>query len=408
MPFVPSTGAISFDNDIENVFEDQSPPAMSLSEYYRNGTNVQTAVTAGNVDTGTVVTSGIPTSGQISFSDFRNQGFNTIEVSAIFDRSNVTLGSNVTFTVPASVYQISAVCVGAGGGGGGNSSTSATAASAGGGGGLVYGNISVSPGDTFTIVVGAGGAGGTSSGANGSDGGDTYILNSSGSTRLIGYGGGGGQTDASNNTSGGAGGLSGGFNKTSGGTGGRGGASSTSSPHKSPGGGGAGGYGGSGGNGWHADGSPQAANGSAGGGAGGSRTSSSSSNNGFPEDFQAGGATGLYGLGDNGLKGTTAPLGVHVQYSRHGSNYLTASVGYTGPLGPSSGEGSITPPTSGSANHPSFSGQAASPGGGGAGIIQSTIGHGQKGGDGAVRIIWGNQSNGNTRQYPDFDDVSGD
>ena len=47
-------------------------------------------------------------------------------------------------------------------------------------------------------------------------------------------------------------------------------------------------------------------------------------------------------------------------------------------------------------------------GGGGAGIIQSTIGHGQKGGDGAVRIVWGNQSNGATRQYPDYDDVLGD
>lgn len=407
MPFIPNTGAISFNNNIEDVFEDQSTPAMSLSEFYRNGTNVQTAISATNVITNSVVTSGIPTSGQISFSDFRNQGFNTIPVSAIFDRSNVTLGSNVTFTVPANVTQISAVCVGAGGGGGGNSSTSFTGASAGGGGGTVYGNISVSPGDTFTVVVGAGGAGGTSSGADGSDGGDTYILDSSGSTRLIAYGGEGGLTDVNNNTSGGAGGMSGGSDKTGGGTGGRGGSSSTAIPHKSPGGGGAGGYQSSGGRGWHADGSPSAGTGFAGGGGGGSRTQSSSSNNGFPEDFQAGGATGIYGMGDGGQAFVSSPLGVHVQYSRHGSNWKSAAF-FAGPLGPSSGAGSITPPTSGSANHPSFSGQAASPGGGGAGIIQSTIGHGQKGGDGAVRIVWGNQSNGATRQYPDYDDVLGD
>jgi hypothetical protein len=407
MPFIPNTGAISFDNQIEYVFEDQTTPAMSLSEYYRNGTNVQTAITATNVITSSVVTSGIPTSGQISFSDFRNQGFNTVAVSAIFDRSNVTLGSQISFTVPANVYQVSAVCVGAGGGGGGNSSTSFTGASAGGGGGLVYGNISVSPGQTLDIVVGAGGAGGTNGGTNGSDGGDTYIYKS-GSPRLIGYGGKGGESDVNNNTPGGAGGLSGGFDKTAGGTGGRGGASSSAIPHKSPGGGGAGGYGSSGGNGWHADGSPQAANGGAGGGAGGSRTQSSSSNNGFPEDFQAGGATGIYGWGDNGLRAVNAPLGVHQQGSRHGSNYFSASSGYTGPLGPASGLGSITPPTSGSANHQSFTGKAASPGGGGAGIIQSKIGYGMAGGDGAVRIVWGNQSNGNTRQYPNFDDVSGD
>ena len=87
---------------------------------------------------------------------------------------------------------------------------------------------------------------------------------------------------------------------------------------------------------------------------------------------------------------------------------MTLGAVYTGPLGPASGLGSITPPTSGSANHQSFTGKAASPGGGGAGIIQSKIGYGMAGGDGAVRIVWGNQSNGSTRKYPDFDRVSGD
>ena len=56
MPFIPNTGAISFNNNIEDVFEDQSTPAMSLSEFYRNGTNVQTAISATNVITNSVVT----------------------------------------------------------------------------------------------------------------------------------------------------------------------------------------------------------------------------------------------------------------------------------------------------------------------------------------------------------------
>lgn len=404
--FVPSSGTISFNDDIEDVFEDQSTPTMSLSEYYRNGTNVQTAVTASNVDTSSVVTSGIPTSGTISFSDFRNQGYNLVAQSVIFDRntSGLTFDTSFSWTVPSGVTEISAVCIGGGGGGGGNSSTSATAASAGGGGGTVYGHWSVTAGNTVTITVGSGGAGGTSSGADGSDGGDTMISYGN-TTRLIAYGGEGGSTDTANNTAGGAGGMSGGAAKVQGGTGGRGGSSSTSTPHKSPGGGGAGGYVGSGGRGQDADGSPTAGSGSGGGGAGGLRTQTSSGWT-FPNLRQAGGATGIYGYGDNGLTPiSTSNTGVHQYPSVHGSN--TGSSG-TVNLGPASGEGSITPPTSGTSNHPFFSGKAASPGGGGAGILQSTIGHGQKGGDGAVRIVWGYQNNGTIRRYPTYVDVSGD
>lgn len=406
MPYIPATGALSFDNDIEEMFEDQSPPAMSLSEYYRNGTNVQTAVTATNVVTSSVVTSGIPTSGQISFSDFRNQGFDTIAMSAIFDRntSGLTFDTSFSWTVPSGVTEISAVCIGGGGGGGGNSSTSATAASAGGGGGAVYGHWAVTAGNTVTITVGSGGAGGTSGGADGSDGGDT-IISYGGIDRLIAYGGEGGSTDTANNTAGGAGGMSGGAAKIAGGTGGRGGSSSTSTPHRSPGGGGAAGYGSGGGRGQDADGSPTAGSGGAGGGAGGLRTQTGSGWT-FPNLRQAGGATGIYGQGDNGLTPiSTSNTGVHQYPSVHGSN--TASSG-TVNLGPASGEGSITPPTSGTSNHPFFSGKAASPGGGGAGILQSTIGHGQKGGDGAVRIVWGTQGDGTIRRYPTYTAVSGD
>ena len=406
MPYIPATGALSFDNDIEEMFEDQSPPAMSLSEYYRNGTNVQTAVTATNVVTSSVVTSGIPTSGQISFSDFRNQGFDTIAMSAIFDRntSGLTFDTSFSWTVPSGVTEISAVCIGGGGGGGGNSSTSATAASAGGGGGAVYGHWAVTAGNTVTITVGSGGAGGTSAGADGSDGGDT-IISYGGIDRLIAYGGEGGSTDTANNTAGGAGGMSGGAAKIAGGTGGRGGSSSTSTPHRSPGGGGAAGYGSGGGRGQDADGSPTAGSGGAGGGAGGLRTQTGSGWT-FPNLRQAGGATGIYGQGDNGLTPiSTSNTGVHQYPSVHGSN--TASSG-TVNLGPASGEGSITPPTSGTSNHPFFSGKAASPGGGGAGILQSTIGHGQKGGDGAVRIVWGTQGDGTIRRYPTYTAVSGD
>jgi len=402
MPFVPSTGAISFDNDIEEVFEDQTTPAMSLSEYYRNGTNVQTAVTAGNVDTSSVVTSGIPTSGQISFSDFRGQGWDVQVLAAVFDRNNTTTGQDFTWTVPTGVTEISAFVVGAGGGGGGNDGTSGPTSSAGGGGGSSWGYWTVTPGTSYTLRIGAGGASGNgNTGADGGDGGDTYIK--SGSTVLLqGGGGGGGVSNTSSSNSGGAGGTTTGTQRGGGGVGGQGGDGGNDTAGS--GGGGAGGYGGvssaKGGNGADSTNGSGQQNGIGGSGAGGDDINGT-----FPQATSSGGAVGIFGQGNSGsTSGSTVP---RVSSSRHGSTY---SAGFTGNyLVPASGVGSVTAATAGTFNNPTTSGVAAHPGAGGGGLEDDTLGFGQKGGDGAIRIVWGTQSDGTTlRRYPSASAVSGD
>lgn len=413
--FIGNTGPISFDIDIENVFPDQTTPAMSLSEYYRNGTNIQTAITASNVDTSTVVTSGIPTSGQISFSDFRNQGFAIVAQSAIYDRNNTTPGSNVTFTVPANVYELSAIVIGAGGGGGGNDIAS-NGSSGGGGGGSAWATWSTTPGTVYTIQIGAGGTSGSGSGGtNGGDGGDSYIKLGS-TTYILAEGGEGGLT-SSNMMSGGS------FNNAnSGGSGGygilNGSVLNGSLPARrnyggdggdavslhGGGGGGAGGYGGTGssngGDGADAD-NTGIQSGIQGSGAGGQRVLSNT----FPQAAAAGGAVGLFGQGNSGsTSGSTAP---RVSSSRHGSTY---SSGFPGNyLVPASGVGSVTEATAGTFNNPTTSGVAAHPGAGGGGLEDDTLGFGQKGGDGAIRIVWGTQPDGTTlRRYPSASAVSGD
>jgi len=408
MPFVPSTGTLSFNNDIEAVFEDQSPPTMSLSEYYRNGTNVQTAVTAGNVDTNTVVTSGIPTSGTISFSDFRNQGYDLLVQSAIYDRNNtnITLGTEFTFTVPSGVTEISAFCVGAGGGGGGNDGVSGPTSSGGGGGGAVWGHWTVSPGSVFYCNVGVGGYGGSTSPgiSNGGNGGDTYIRQ--GTTYFLrAYGGDGGITNyGSNNVisyTGGSGGSYTGTQQGGGGVGGDGGDGVSNSG--GGGGGGAGGYGGAG-SGTGGDGqagfatSTTQTDGVGGAGAGGEQ-----SNSGYVRVVSSGGAVGIFGQGNSGS--TTGSTDPRVSSSRHGSTY---SAGFPGNvLVPASGLGSITVATGRSITN--NSGKAASPGAGGGGLEDDTLGLGQEGGDGAIRIVWGYQSDGTTqRRYPSAFAVAGD
>ncbi|HEY0120666.1 MAG TPA: hypothetical protein VGC14_02705 [Rhizobium sp.] len=90
-----------------------------------------------------------------------------------------------TFTVPANKFRVYGTCVGAGGGAGGvgqNASAGAAPAGGGGSGGSAEGWISVTPGQTITIIVGAGGAGGAASantpstnGSNGTAGGTSSI-----------------------------------------------------------------------------------------------------------------------------------------------------------------------------------------------------------------------------------------
>jgi len=76
-----------------------------------------------------------------------------------------TFTSGGTFTACKAGY-VTVLVVG-GGGGGGGSDYDCASLGGGGGGGLVYNpSYSVTPGQTYTVVVGAGGAGGSASGNN--------------------------------------------------------------------------------------------------------------------------------------------------------------------------------------------------------------------------------------------------
>ena len=241
-----------------------------------------------------------------------------------------------TFTVPAGVTSISVLCVGAGG-----FSTGATAVG-GAGGALAYTNdYSVTPGQTFTVIVGQSGNWATTNGN----------LTSSRNTTFGGTicGAGGGHSDAVL-----AGQNPGGVVLY--GTGGAGG-QGTYSGNNSGGGGGAGGYSGAGGNG--ASGVIASTSGSGGGGGGGG----SGTQGGY------GGGVGIYGVGANGVGGSSS------------------TNGFSG--------------TGGSGGLPITSVQAVSItddafGGGAGGIRNSASSSHGLGGNGVVRIVWP----GNIRQFP--------
>ena len=71
-------------------------------------------------------------------------------------QSNYTTAGTQTFTVPANVRYIGVVCIG-GGGGGGQGTAQTSSSSSGGGGALTWANFPVSPGESFTVVIGAAG-----------------------------------------------------------------------------------------------------------------------------------------------------------------------------------------------------------------------------------------------------------
>lgn len=260
-----------------------------------------------------------------------------------------TTAGSYSWTAPAGVTSVSVVAVGGGGGGHNDLSNN----NGGAGGGLGYkNNIAVTPGQSYTVVVGAGGAAGSGFGVNGSDGGDSYFNDTS---TVVGYGGEG--ADTSDSMSGGS------YVGDGGGNGGNGGLGSSVD---AGGGGGAGGYSGNGGQGGNLNtaGSDGAGGGGGGGGAGGSG-----------DRAGGGGGVGIYGEGTSGSGGT-----------------------YTGSLGNPGGGGS-----SGSAGTTGSISNGGDFGGGGSGADGPyTAGDGA---GGAVRIIWG----GN-RSFPSTNtaDLAGD
>ena len=284
-----------------------------------------------------------------------------------------TTTGTTSWTVPAGTNSVDIVAVGGGGYGGLQGGGNGPGGGGGGGGALAYKNDwSVTPGDSMTIVVGAGGTSATI------DGGDSTVSYAS-NTLVAGGGESGG--DGTTNTNGGPGGQGGqpsGFRDG----GGSGGSGADGGPDDgddgNPGsGGGAGGYSGNGGDGINAP-SPSsnytAPSGQGGGGGGGGPSS------GTYEWAAGGGGVGILGEGLSGAGGENIGNGVP-----------TAGGGGSG--GADGG--------SGSANGNNFGGAYGGGAGGGGGS-----GGANTGGQGAVALTYYQDSvftNSNAPNPPTLD-----
>jgi hypothetical protein len=282
--------------------------------------------------------------------------------------------------------EVTSVCVVAIGGGGGSWSGAGTN-SGGGGGGLAYtNNISVTPGQTYTVGVGVGGTGGQAHlYGYGTYSGQSYFI--SGSYRAIG-GGNGMLDDNGAYTPGGNGGGYIGQGGGNGGTGGYIGASYASTGGiVQAGGGGAGGYSSNGGYGGFWNSSTGNAGGSSsgnrsGGGGGGARVNNYNSGYGGGASLYGSattggnaGAGGAVSSNTGGLSGWDTRYSQLSQWSLDAGNYRDSSGNLMG-----------------------TSGRYSKYGGGAGGTYASGAfrQYAYRGGHGAVRIMWGTG-----RSFPD-------
>ena len=200
----------------------------------------------------------------------------TVTAGPAVGQVEYTTPGTYSWTAPEGVVSVSVVCVG--GGGAGFSSATVTARATGGGAGLGWkNNITVVPGQSYTVVVGLGGRQ-ASLGGSITNGQDSYFISADNNAYATGKGGRSGTS--------GAGGAGGGF---FGDGGGQGGSGIVRTSNRDSGGGGAGGYSGNGANGINTGGGPGTAA-PAGSGAGGS---------GGPNG-NGGGGVGIYGRGADG------------------------------------------------------------------------------------------------------------
>ena len=256
-----------------------------------------------------------------------------------------TTPGTYTWICPANVTSVSVVCIGGGGGG-----DNGYGHSSGGGASLGWKNdITVVPGNSYTLRVGQGGASGSQdySGRYGSDGESSYFLSTS---TVMGGAGANGEGNQ-------------GYVGDGGGNGGAG--QHNSSTDNGWGGGGCGGYNGAGGS----TNAPSAQPASGSGGAGGGMSGSSDT-----IGAGAGGGVGIYGIGADGVNATTT--------------------GYGGTGGSGGNDGN-------NGSGVASGGSGGSYGGGGAMGAKDYLGSwfgrgGGPGGNGAVRIMWGGG-----RSFPD-------
>ena len=278
-----------------------------------------------------------------------------------FGEDEWTTPGTYSWTCPDDVISVCAVAIGGGGGGGGTATGANAAGGIGGtGGGLGWkNNIPVTPGQSYTVVVGAGGASNGGPGQDGGDGQDSYFIDA---TTVKGGGATGGKSGnyPQNQT------YSGGdYVGDGGGDGGGAAASVYAGGSISSGGGGAGGYSGGGGRGGNSGTNASAGSGGAGGGGGGSFNGAGGGGGTWLEgEGNAGGGYPFSNPGYGGYGGSRS----HVVFSKNSGDYQ-GNAGTT-----STGRG----------------GDGGKYGGGGGGDSTSNNGgNGSQGGSGAVRIIWG-------------------
>jgi hypothetical protein len=119
-----------------------------------------------------------------------------IEVSIAYPPQTYTFFEDDTWTCPDHVTSVTVECFGGGGGGGGVNEDADTSGGGGGGGGYSkYTNLTVTPGETYDITVGAGGTAGAIGGGNGGNGSATDF-SYSGSALCKAFGGTGGQGES--------------------------------------------------------------------------------------------------------------------------------------------------------------------------------------------------------------------
>jgi hypothetical protein len=280
-----------------------------------------------------------------------------------------TTAGTFSFVAPAGVTRVSVVAVGGGGPFSAYNECAfqcpnyfRTGPGGGGGGGLGYkNNITVVPGCSYAVVVGAGGIAPSGFNAAPTSGGQSYFISAA---TVRGGGGTGGATQGTAGTGG----------TYTGDGGGNGGAGGLPSGVYAGSGGGAGGYSGNGG-----AGVAPGTNGNAGAGGGGGSAAARSSQ----EPPTGSGGVGLLGQGSNGAGGTTTSQASSVGGGGSGgaSGGLGACMGY--PVGSKGGAGGAYGGAMGGSNY-------------GGWVCTNTPFASSPAGVGAVRIIWP----GTTRSFP--------
>ena len=295
---------------------------------------------------------------------------NSIYVPVPSNSQSYTSPGTYSWIAPSGVTSVSVVAVGAGGHGGYGSGNRYPGI-AGAGGALAYkNNITVTPGNSYTVVVPSQNSGTVNASK-------AYFCSAS----VVAAGSGGGGTSI------GTGGCGGTVIAGTGGSGGNGGYWCSCYFSGGAGAGGAGGYSGSGGRGgsgaqggcYGTSTNKAGTAGSGGGGGGASGTNNTSAGGG------GGGGVGLFGQGSNGTGGTYC-----IFYSS--SQGIGGGGGSGGSGGTNNGSICIT--------YKGIAGNGGSYGGGGGGggsyVCSPGFGVGGCGASGAVRIVWP----GNTRTFP--------